>query len=266
MLSQCPHCHKELQLSEAQQEKVRQALAALPEGKTLKIACPLCREAIHLRRDGNPVESAGATAAQATPTAPAAAETRDAEQAAAKPVAPPPQPVNPPPTPPAAPDISWLQGGEGQQADLDEVVRDQPLAMVLVGDEGLRRQVAEALATQEYLVEFPESAAAAKERMRFVNFAAVVLHTDFEGGALQDSLFHQHMRKLPMAARRHILYALLGPELRTLYDLEALALSANLVVNQQDAGKLPLILKKAAHDYQALFGPYLDALREHGKL
>ena len=252
MLSKCPHCHKDLQLTEAQQEKVKQALAALPEGKTLKISCPLCREAINLQKDGAPLAAA--------PTA--EAENKPPEN---RPAAAPPKPVNPPPTPPAPPDNAWLQGGEEQVA-LDEVIKDVPLAMVLVADSGLRQQLSAALEGLGYQVEFPENGTAAKERMRFVNFAAVVLHSGFEGGELAASAFHQHMRKLPMATRRLLLYVLIGPRFNTLYDLEALANSANLVVNEKEAAKLPLILKKAQHDYQLLFGPYLEALKEHSKL
>lgn len=242
LLTHCPHCQKDLQLTQAQQEKIEGALASLPEGKTLKITCPLCRKTINLRRDGTPV-SEGATASSPAPTAATAAA----------------------PAPPAPPNISWLNSGE-KQPDLAEVITDVPLAMVLIDDAGLRQQVSDALAALEYRVEFPKSAAAAKERMRFVNFAAVVLHSDFAGGDLARSDFHQHMRKMPMATRRMMLYVLIGPRFNTLYDLEALAHSANLVVNDRDAAKMPLLLKKALHDYQLLFGPYLEALKAHGKL
>lgn len=257
MLSQCPHCHKDLQLTEAQQEKVKQALAALPEGKTLKIACPLCREAINLQKDGTPLSAA--------PAAAPAAKEEENRPPESKPAAAAPKPVNPPPAPPAPPDNTWLQGGQEEGA-LEEVVKDVPLAMVLVTDNSLRQQLSTALEGLGYQVEFPENGAAAKERMRFVNFAAVVLHSAFEGGELAASAFHQHMRKLPMVTRRLMLYVLIGPRFNTLYDLEALANSANLVVNEKDAAKLPLILKKAQHEYQLLFGPYLEALQEHGKL
>lgn len=263
MLSHCPHCHNELKLNEAQQEKVRQALAALPAGKSLKLTCPICKEPIHLGADGQPLVAAGGGPGAGQPEAepPSAGAPAAAKPAAA----PPPKPVNPPPVAPGPPDIGWLQSGaavEGAEA----VVKDVPLALVLIQAGGPRQPVQEALEGMGYQVEFPASAAAAKERMRFVNFAAVVLHSGFEGGALADSVFHQHMRKLPMSSRRLMLYILLGPDFHTLYDLEALALSANLVVNDRDLAKMGVILQKASYDYQALFGPYLEALRGHGKL
>ncbi|MFH7320825.1 hypothetical protein ACHHRT_09465 [Desulfurivibrio sp. D14AmB] len=242
MLTHCPHCQKEINLSVPQKSKIRQALSGLPEGKTLKISCPNCREGIHLNREEIPVEAAPGAPKPERPQASGTA-----------------------PAPPSPPDIAWLRE-DGAQPDLEEVVKDVPLALVLVRDEQLRRQVGEALQILGYQPEFPASGAAAEKRMRFVNFSAVVLHSDFEEGGLADSAFHRHMRKLPMGVRRMLLYVLIGPDFHTLYDLQALTWSANLVVNQRDAGKMPLVLKKAFHDYQLLFGPYIAALREHGKL
>lgn len=53
---------------------------------------------------------------------------------------------------------------------------------------------------------------------------------------------------------------LIGPKFRTLYNLEALSNSANLVVNDRDIKNLSLILRKGFYDYEELFGPFLEAL------
>jgi len=54
---------------------------------------------------------------------------------------------------------------------------------------------------------------------------------------------------------------IVGPSLRTLYDLEALSLSANAVVNSKDIKYINLILRKVYQDYDALYGPYLEVLK-----
>ncbi|ADH86188.1 hypothetical protein [Desulfurivibrio alkaliphilus] len=249
MLSQCPHCHKQLQLTEAQRDKVAQALAALPEGKTLKIGCPLCHNPIHLRRDGSLAHEARPESGAEKAASPPAASSASADL---------------PDKAPKPPDISLLQ--QVDESSADEAIRDVPLAMILMAEGDKRRRVTEAMEAQGYQVEFPESAAAAIERMRFVSFAAVVLHSYFEGGKLGDSSFHQHMRKMPMAGRRQLLYVLIGPEFNTLYDLEALTLSANLTVNEQDLDRIKLIIKKSRHDHRQLFGPLLQVMQEHGKI
>jgi hypothetical protein len=69
---------------------------------------------------------------------------------------------------------------------------------------------------------------------------------------------------MAMARRRYVFYVLIGPEFRTLYDLEALANSANLVVNDSDTGHFSIILKRGMNEYQELFGPYLQALGNYG--
>lgn len=258
MLSHCPHCQKDLNLSEAQQDKVQKALGALPEGKTLKIGCPFCKQPIHLRRDGTPEEGVMSNVLYAEHSGnedrPAEKIVEEARKA--------PQPVKAPPAGPKPPDVGWLASGEYTTR---EVVKDVPLVMILMADGSARTAVADAFSAIGYQPEFPESVEQGMERMRFVNFAAVVLHTGFEGADLKESAFHRHMCELPMSARRTIFYVLIGPEFHTLYDLEALSRSANLVVNDQQASQLPTILKKGLRDYQDLFGPYLEALEAHSK-
>ena len=73
------------------------------------------------------------------------------------------------------------------------------------------------------------------------------------------------MSSLAMSQRRYLYYILVGPELHTLYDLEALAQSANLTVNERDVPHLRVILRKGLTDYEALFGPYLAAMRDFGR-
>ena len=82
---------------------------------------------------------------------------------------------------------------------------------------------------------------------------------------LARSVFHAHMRLLPMERRRYIFYILIGSDFHTLYDLEALALSANLVVNSDDLAHLDVILRKAIPAYEELFGPILEELNAYGK-
>ena len=101
--------------------------------------------------------------------------------------------------------------------------------------------------------------------MRFVNYAAVFLHSGYESGGILSGKFHSYMRKMSMSRRRYILYALVGDEFETLYDLQALAYSANLVVNVQDLKHIGVVLKKVIPEYEALFGPLMEELRISGR-
>ncbi|MBI5556385.1 MAG: hypothetical protein HY885_01960 [Deltaproteobacteria bacterium] len=166
------------------------------------------------------------------------------------------------PEPPLPPDISWLRKGED---DAPRRMEDVPAAMIFMAEGEAKTIVAEVLEDFGYQVEAVDSETAALEKMKFVNFAAVVMQTGGDGVALEKSEFHRHLKWLPMTARRSIYYVLIGPRFQTGYDLQALAASANLVVNDRDVGKMAVVLGKGLRDYEQLFGPYLAFLQEHGK-
>ena len=260
MLAQCPHCRQTLMLSEAQLEKIKTALASLSVGKTLKIGCPKCKQPIELNSDG----SVAAQAESAMKDVLYGVHTGNEDQAAAGIVAAAqkrPQPVRLPPAAPKPPDLGWLSSGVYNQK---ESVENVPHALIMIGDDETTTQVTMAFGELGYQPVYVQSAEEAIDKMQFMNFEAVVLHSRFEGGDLEGSTVHQYMRGMAMARRRYIFYVLIGPEFRTLYDLEALANSVNLVVNDRDAGHFSLILKKGMNDYTDLFGPYLEALGNYG--
>lgn len=260
MLAQCPNCQQSLMLSEAQIEKIRSALALLSPGKTLKIGCPKCKQPIELNGDGTVAGEAGPALLDLL----YAEHTGDEDQAAAEIVAAMqkrPQPVRLPPEAPQPPDLAWLSSGLFSEK---EVVENVPHALIMIGNEETAGKVSAALGEMGYQPTRVHSAEEAIAKMQFMNFEAVVLHSRFEGGDLNDSTVHQYLREMGMSRRRYIFYILIGPEFRTLYDLEALADSANLVINDHDAGHFSLIMKKGLNDYQELFGPYLEALGNYG--
>lgn len=71
----------------------------------------------------------------------------------------------------------------------------------------------------------------------------------------------QFVNQLAVDRRRKTYFVLVGPELHTFYGLEALAFSANLVINDRDLSSLEQILKKGFREYEQLFRPLLDTLR-----
>ncbi len=225
MIKNCPHCKKPLRLSEAQLARLNKALAALEAGKQLTLRCPHCKKTIRLGRNDPPASPSTIV------------------------------------RPPEPPDLDWLKTGRFQG---EEKVEDVPMALVLFTDSPQRQKVREAMESVGYQVMTADRADEAIERMRFVNFACVVFHSSMEP-ALDNSIFHRYMRQMAMERRRYIFYILIGPEFHTLYDLEALAASANLVVGEEDIQYFDVILRKAIPAYEELFGPLLDELGAQGK-
>jgi hypothetical protein len=226
MLTHCPSCQQPLPFTDDQIARLEQALIQLAPGKLLAMKCPLCRNSISLDKSGRP------------PQKPACH-------------------VQPPPPP----SLDWLQTGVFQG---EEKVEDVPMALVLhqAGEE--RRRIGDSLEAVGYQVFMADTVPEALERMRFVNFSCIVLQAKLEGN-LEQSTFHAHMRALPMDRRRYIFYLLIGEHFHTLYNLEALAYSANLTVNTGDLRHLDIVLRKSIPTYEELFGPMLEELGAYGK-
>ncbi len=238
MISACPNCGQTLNLNEGQQQKIENALASLAPGKSLKFNCPHCLKPIELQ--------AGDAAATKKPAVKAGSGSPSLKGVI---------------SPPAAPALDWLERGDLGKG---EVVEDVPQVLILIKDESLQGNVVGLFEDLGYKAVIPQGAAEAIELMRFTSYEAVVLHTGYEG-SLAESTFHASMQSMSMTKRRYIFYVLMGPELHSMYNLEALSQSANLVVNEKEITAFPLILKKGFRDYDELFGPYLSALQAVGK-
>ncbi len=289
MISNCPHCKKELNLSSVHKSKIEAAVLKQP-GKPLKFSCPNCKKPIEIsskdidqggknkkpvneqkepnrKKNNQSVQPEGSIESNSEGKSTEANETRESPKQEGVPPkkknAPElPKPVNPPPPPPEPPDISWLKSGK---LDEKEVIEDIPTAIIMMPEGRARDSVAETMEEFNYQLFFPKDAAQVIGKMRFKDFAAAVYHPAFEGTSLAESRFHKHISNLPMVKRRYMFYILIGPEFQTLYDLEALAYSANIVVNEAESDNVNIILKKARNDYDTLFGPFINILKAHGK-
>lgn len=165
--------------------------------------------------------------------------------------------------PPKPPDISWLREGIFEEKTQR---LDVPTALILVPEGESSARITQSCQELGYQTETADSPDSALKKMQVFDFASVVLHTGFEKGPLAASKVHNHIKWLPMAKRRYIYYVIVGPQLNTLYDLEALSLSANLVVNERHVQYMNVILQKGLQDHDLLFGPLLEILKSAGKL
>lgn len=220
----CQNCDKKLKLS----DNIRKGVQQLAPGRLLRLPCPQCGEAIVLDNSC---------------LAPPNAASNDTTDSGVR--------------PPDAPDVAWLKDGTFEE---EEAVEDIPQTLILVPPGPIKDQVAKAVESIGYQASFAQSDAEAMEKMQFVNYASVIFHSDFHPGGLKKSPFHQFMRDMSMLKRRFIFYILIGPDFSTLYDLEALACSANLVVNNEEIPQLLTVLRKAIPRYEELFGSLMSEI------
>ena len=235
MITQCNACAKQLKLS----EKMLESINKLGPGKSIRIKCPGCEETIVL-------DSSLLTSGKSG--SPAGGKKPGSRKQSVK--------------PPAPPDISWLEEGVFDQED---VIEDVPLALILMEDSPHRDSIIESIEGIGYKTEVVTSSKEAMEKMLFVEYSAVVLHSQYERQNLRTSAFHKYMCDMNMSRRRFIFYTLIGPEFKTLYNLQALAYSANLVVNEAEIPYFNVILRKSIPEYEELFGPITEELRLQGK-
>lgn len=234
MIVNCPHCTKQLKLS----DKVRDSLQLLEPGRKIKVKCINCGTPFGLDKTMQPVGPGQKGSSGKGASAPGGVK------------------------PPAPQNIEWLKDGTFQDKD---VVEDIPSALLLIPESEYRDAVVKAAQTFGYRVEFAADAQEAIEKMRFVNYAAVFLHTEFEPGGIRSGSFHRYMREMNMTRRRYIFYVLIGEQFSTLYDLQAMASSANIVVNNAEIPYIGTVLKKAIPEYEELFGPLMEELQVAGK-
>ncbi len=239
MIDSCPHCHEPLNLSNAQKAKIQTALDKLPAGNLLKLGCPHCQKPFELKSDGSmPLK-----------VTPGGVPLKGARK------------VNI--TPPPSPDLNWLASGKIQE---EGIIEDTPMVLILMNKGPGMTIISEAFEDEGYLPVSSSSVDDAVDRMQFTSFSAVVLHSDIGEDSLNNNGLHMLMRKMPMLRRRNIHYTLIGPEFQTLYDLQALCNSANLVVNDDEIKHFKLILKKSLHESQKLFGPLAESLMREGRI
>jgi hypothetical protein len=243
MIDTCPNCQEPLNLTDSQRTKIQIALDKLTPGTLLKLGCPHCQKPFDLKPDGT-LPGQHQQVSPFVPGGPMGAKKVE---------------ISPPPPP----DVDWLSSGLIQDK---KVIEDTPMVLVLMNKGPGMTTVREVYEGEGFLPVFAENADDALDHMQFTPFAAVVLYSGLQGNALSSNKLHIFMRKMGMARRRNIHYTLIGPEFKTLYDLEALSNSANLVVNDNELEHFKLILKKSLHESQKLFGPLAEAMVAQGRI
>jgi len=139
------------------------------------------------------------------------------------------------------------------------------LALVLNGDDG---EVAEISTVLEQLSYKPISAPSIEEAMgklRLHHFDLVILSNGFGGTNLENSPINHYLNHLSMSVRRKTFLVLLSEQFKTMDNMMAFAVSANLVVNPDDLSSLGAILNKTLADHEKFYKVFMDSLKEVGR-
>jgi hypothetical protein len=123
-----------------------------------------------------------------------------------------------------------------------------------------------ALNELEYKIQRAQSPEHAVHKLKFNQYHVVAFHEKFGGSTLETSPLYEFIRDMPMDARRKIFVALVGENFKTLDNMEALAHSVNLVINQKELDQLEAILKKSIGDNDNFYKVYRETMTALGKL
>jgi len=148
---------------------------------------------------------------------------------------------------------------------LDSYGEGEKLALVMVADNLRLEKIKEALDELGYNTIRAENTREAVSKMRFQNFDLVILSDLFDNTRLQQSPILQYLNHLSMSVRRKMFVLLMSDTFRTMDHMSAFAMSANLVANWKDLGRLSNILGRAASDNEKFYKVFMDVLKETGK-
>jgi len=102
-------------------------------------------------------------------------------------------------------------------------------------------------------------------KLRFHHFDLIILADGFDNQPLDHSVIVNYLNRLSMSVRRKIFLALISDNFKTMDNMMAFAMSANVVINSKDIEKMHLILKKAVSENERFYKIFLDTLVETGK-
>jgi DNA-directed RNA polymerase subunit RPC12/RpoP/CheY-like chemotaxis protein len=139
------------------------------------------------------------------------------------------------------------------------------LALVLDADDLHLSQITPALKELNYKVVQPSSLQDAISKIRLHAFDMIILSDAFDGKGLEGNPIINYLNHLSMSVRRGIYLVIISNRFKTMDNMMAFAMSANLVVNPEDLPNTQLILKKSTSENEKFYKVFMDTLKEMGK-
>ena len=161
---------------------------------------------------------------------------------------------------------SMLVDEEFEDDDEDIEIYDEHDQIALILDKQNDDLWTTTLTELDYKIQRAKSPEHAVHKLRFNQYHVVVIHEKFGGTTLKTSPLYEFVRDMPMDTRRKTFIALVGENFKTLDNMEALAYSVNLVINEKDFDQLETILKKSIGDNETFYKVYRETMTALGKL
>lgn len=198
----------------------------VPSGKAFTVHCPKCKSSV----TSTPDDTIDLSSIGAPPTRQKTADVPDAGS-----------------------DVALEFSHEGEQ-------------LALVCSDKLEKEIKSALSAIGCRTSFGESAEKAIKLLRYNDFNIIIVHENFDKSTVKTNKFLQHIKPMPMASRRSIFVALIGPEFKTFDEMASFVHSVNVVISEKEIGNLKNILSKSLNDFKLYYKVFFETLEEAGKI
>ncbi len=216
-------------------------LAGIPEGQTIAVTCPKCKNRITVDPAGGPKKSPAPTsgAGQEKEVPAKKAEPKGADPAEKEP----PSMGNP---------FDWLEEGA-------------ITALICEPDENMRTRIASVLKSMGYHISESQSPRDALKQMRGHEFNLVALNENFGTPNPDANHVLKYLDQLLMAVRRNIFVVLFSSRFKTMDNMMAFNKSVNMIINLSDVENLEKILQRGINENNAFFRVYWESSKKLDK-
>ncbi|MGM0418323.1 MAG: hypothetical protein ACQEQS_06345 [Thermodesulfobacteriota bacterium] len=239
MQKKCSNCGKTLNIPD---EKI-------PEGKTVSVTCPSCREKMKIFQDKQ--DDSGFDFEETDsdiPDFPSDEENkeipRDIETGES--------------------DLSLGMDASEQSGDPFDFIEEEGLsAMVCTEDEQVRPHITEVLEYMEYSVFSPKDNHEALRELRMRgDFTLIIADEKFSCEDISGNAVVRYIKRLPMRDRREIYAVLISDTRRTLDRKDSFAHSMNMIINKGHISKFEEFLKKGFAENENFYKNFKETLKK----
>ena len=164
--------------------------------------------------------------------------------------------------------VSASSAGHADSSSDDslELFYDESKLALILTDEATSNKIKDAVEEHGYRFIYVSSVRDALARLRLHHFDLIVLSEGFDGEEIYGGPIMNFINHMAMSSRRRIFLALISDKFKTMDNMKAFAMSANIVVNSNDLGKFSPILKRGVQEYEMFYKVFMDTLAEEGKI
>ncbi|MCB9493994.1 MAG: zinc-ribbon domain-containing protein [Desulfobacteraceae bacterium] len=239
MQKKCESCGKILNIPD---EKI-------PEGKTVVVTCPSCREKIRIKKEENPFDFD-----EDSFDIPDFGEDSDNTESMEKT-----EKQNP-----FEESDEKFDFSEGEAGDPFDFIEEEGLmAMICVEDANIRKDAAKVLEYMDYSVFSPEDNNQALRELRMRgDFSMIVVDEDFCCEDISNNAVLRYVKRLPMRDRREVFVLLLSGKRRTFERKDAFVHSVNMVINTAHMSKFEDLVKKGFTENENFYRNFKETLKK----